>query len=438
MTVTEHVKLFRDTSPYVNMHRAKTFVLVLHSEAIDHENFGHILGDIALINNLGIRIVLVHGAKAQIDAQLHAQNLTPHFHKLLRITDNAAMTCVLNAVGSNRIAIESVLSTNPANSPGTSVRNRVSSGNFITAKPSGIRDGVDFLHTGEVRKVDSDSIQRLLDDGDIVLVSPLGYSPTGEVFNLSCEDVATQLAITLQADKLIIMGSAPGILNKEGKLQKVISLPDISHWQDALANENPALANSLQAAYDACLSGVERSHLVGFSEDGSLLSELFTREGCGTLILKNGNEVIRQATIEDVGGILDLIQPLEESGALVKRSRELLETEISRFYVTVHPEGMIIGCAALYPFAEEAAGELACVATHRDFCNQGLAGRLLDYLEEKARTEFQLSQLFVLTTQAAHWFQENGFSACKLEQLPAEKAELYNFQRNAKIFVKQL
>lgn len=435
--MTEHVKFFRDTSPYVNMHRDKTFVLVLHSEGLDHANFRHILGDIALINSLGIRVVLVHGAKAQIEQQLLAQNLKPQFQNNLRITDDAAMACVLNAVGSTRIAIESTLSMNPANTPGLSARNRVSSGNFITAKPTGIRDGVDFLHTGEVRKIDRDSIERLLDDGDIVLVSPLGYSPTGEVFNLSCEDVATQVAITLQADKLIILGSDAGISDNKGKLQKAISLPDIKPWRDQLI-EKPALANSLQAAYDACLSGVERSHLISFAEDGSLLSELFTRDGCGTLILKDGKEVIRQATIDDVGGILDLIQPLEDQGALVKRSRELLETEISRFYVTVHPEGMIIGCAALYPFNGEPAGELACVATHLDFCNQGLAARLLTYLEEKAKTELNLTQLFALTTQAAHWFQENGFTPSKLEQLPAEKAELYNFQRNSKIFVKSL
>lgn len=435
--MTEHVKFFRDTSPYVNIHRGKTFVVMLDSEGIAHQNFKHILGDLALINSLGIRVVLVHGAKVQIEQQLLDHNLQSRFQNNIRITDDAAMACVLNAVGSTRIAIESALSMNPANSPGKNIRNCVTGGNFITAKPSGIRDGVDFLHTGEVRKVDHHNIGRLLDDGDIVLISPLGYSPTGEVFNLSCEDVATQIAITLHADKLIILGAEAGITDSDGKLKKAISMPDIKHWQDQIT-ENSAQSNALQAAYHACLSGVERSHLISFAEDGSLLTELFTRDGCGTLILKDGNEVLRQATIDDVGGILDLIQPLEEQGALVKRSRELLETEISRFYVTVHPEGMIIGCAALYPFAGEPAGELACVATHLDFCNQGLATRLLAYLEDKAKTELKLNQLFALTTQAAHWFQENGFTPTELEQLPAEKAELYNFQRNSKIFVKQL
>lgn len=450
--MTDHVKFFRDTSPYVNIHRGKTFVVMLDSEGLVHENFNHILGDLALINSLGIRVVLVHGAKAQVEQQLQTQGLPSRFQDGMRITDDTTMACVLNAVGCTRIAIEAALSMNPANAPGQHTRNRVSSGNFITAKPGGIRNGVDFHHSGEVRKIDRDSIARLLDEDNIVLVSPLGYSPTGEVFNLSCADVATQIAITLQAEKLIILGADAGVTDGEGKLKKAISLPDIAHWQDQLG-ESSTLAAAVQAAYHACMNGVERCHLISFAEDGSLLTELFTREGCGTLILKNSNEVIRQAKIDDVGGILDLIQPLEEQGVLVKRSRELLETEISRFYVTVHPEGMIVGCAALYPFSGalisgtlvsgpltsgQGAGELACVATHLDFCNQGLAGRLLAYLEDKARTELGLSQLFVLTTQAAHWFQENGFMPSDIEQLPTEKAELYNFQRNSKIFVKPL
>ena len=456
----DHVKFFRDASPYVNVHRGKTFVVMLDSEGITHENFKSVLGDLALMNSLGIRVVLVHGAKTQIDQQLLARNIAPCFQDSLRITDDEAMACVLNAVGSTRIDIESALSMNPAHALGKDIRNQVTSGNFITAKPAGIRNGTDFHHTGEVRKVHRKGIQRLLDDGDIVLVSPLGYSPTGEVFNLSCEDVATQIAVTLKAEKLIILGAEAGVSNGEGKLQKAISLPDIKHWQTQL-EKHSSLANAVQSAYLACMNGVERCHLISFTEDGSLLTELFTRDGCGTLIVQDSSEIIRQASIDDVGGILDLIQPLEEQGVLVKRSRELLETEISRFYVTVHPEGMIIGCAALYPISgasnpgasnpgatnteanlkkgrQESAGELACVATHLDFCNQGLGGRLLAYLENKAKHELGINQLFVLTTQAAHWFQENGFTPSSLEHLPAEKAELYNFQRNSKIFSKIL
>ncbi len=432
--MTNDVKFFRDTTPYINMHRGRTFVVAMPGEGIAHENFSHVIQDIALLNSLGVRIVLVHGARPQIEARLQQGAIPSKFHAATRVTDADTMTCVKEAAGSIRIAIESLLSMGLVNSPMHGARIRVVSGNFITAKPLGIRDGIDFHHTGEVRRVDRSGIKRQLDDGAIVLLSPIGYSPTGEAFNLSAEDVATQTAISLNAEKLIIFSAQSGIQNAEGALQKIISLHEIGGWMPRLP---PALAMALQAAYDACLNGVPRSHIIGFSEDGALLGELFTREGAGTLIVKDGTEIIRQASIDDVGGILELIAPLEEQGVLVKRSREVLETEIARFYVLVHPEGMIVCCAALYPLPGSQSAELACVATHPDYHNQGLASRLLLHVEEQARA-LQLDALFVLTTQAAHWFMEKGFKSVTLDALPASKAQLYNFQRNSKIFQKNI
>ena len=435
--MTDYVKFFRDTAPYSNMHRGRTFVVVVRGEGVLHANFPHLIGDIALLAAQGIRVVLVHGARPQVDRQLEQRNLDCCFEDQVRITDAEVMACVQEAVGSIRIQIEAALSMGVVNSPMQGARVRVVGGNFITAKPLGVRNGVDFHHSGEVRRVDRVGIRNHLDDGAIVLLSPVGYSPTGEVFNLTCEDVAVQAAISLQADKLIVIGPDDGVRDDAGELQKAISLRDVQGWIDRLG-DSPVLAASLRAAYQACLNGVQRGHLISFVEDGALLAELFTRDGAGTLVLKDGAEVIRQATIDDIGGILELIQPLEERGVLVKRSRELLETEISRFYVVVHPEGTIVSCAALYPFAHQQAAELACVATHPDFANQGLGSRLLAHLEAKARSEHRLKRLFVLTPQAEHWFREKGFEPIGIEDLPAEKAELYNYQRRSKIFQKVL
>lgn len=435
--MNDYVKIFRDTSPYINIHRGKTFVLALPGESLHSDNFGHIIHDIALLNNLGIKIVLVHGAKPQIDAKLEQRNIKTEFFKNTRITSTEAMSCVKEAVGSTTIAIEALLSMGMPNSPMQGARLRVISGNFITAKPLGIRDGVDFHHTGEVRRIDRAGIKRQLDDGAVVLLAPLGYSPTGEAFNLTCEDIATQAAITLEAEKLVCFCGEPGVPDGEGKLVRTIDMVDVRHWLDEI-KDNTGLHDALRAGFDACLNGVPRSHLISYAEDGALLQELFTREGSGTLLSHHGGQTIRQATIDDVGGLLELITPLEESGALVKRSRELLETEISRFYVVAHPEGMIIGCAALYPFVGTQSGELACVVTHPDFHKRGLAARLLETLEQKAKDELGLNQMFVLTTQAAHWFQEQGFVKSSLEELPAGKAALYNWQRNSKILLKKL
>jgi len=434
--MTDYVKFFRETSPYINRHRGKTFVVALPGEAICHANFTHIIHDIALLNSLGMRIVLVHGARPQLEQRLELRQLTLQYADHTPITDSQAMEYVKDAVGSVRISIESLLSMGLANSPMHGARIRVVGGNFITAKPFGIREGIDFQYSGEVRKIDRAGIQSQLDEDAIVLLSSVGYSPTGEAFNLSYEDVATQTAITLGAEKLIFLGADAGLNDAKGKLLKSINLSQAQHMLEEL--KEPALFGALQGAYQACLSGVPRCHLISYCADGALLGELFTRDGSGTLVLQHSEEVIRQASIDDITGILELISPLEEQGLLVKRSRELLETEISRFYVLAHPEGMLIACAALYPFYDGKAAELACMVTHPDFHSQGLATRLLEHLQNKAKNELELEALFVLTTQAAHWFQENGFVATSLQQLPLEKAELYNYQRKSKIFYKPL
>lgn len=439
--MTDYVKFLRETSPYINAHRGKTFVLALSGDAVDDVNFTNIVHDIALLHSLGIKLILVHGARQQIEQRLHTCAITAQFDNNTRITDSETMACVKDAVGSTRISIEAQLSTGAVNSPMHGARIQVIGGNLITAKPLGVREGIDFHHTGEVRRIDHKSIQKHLEDGAIVLLSPIGYSPTGEAFNLDYEDIATQAAISLSAEKLVMFGTSEGIADSDGNLLKKISLNEVPRRLDDLVN-NQSLQRALMACYQACENGVSRSHIISFADNGALLTELFSRDGKGTLILKNGQEVIRQATIEDVGGLLELLTPLEEKGVLVKRSRELLETEISRFSIMQHSEGMLVGCAALYPFngsdsTDRNSAELACVATHPDFLNQGVARRLLEHLEAQAIQQ-GIKQLFVLTIQAGHWFKEQGFVEASLDDLPQERQSLYNFQRNSKIFCKNL
>ncbi|TNF02247.1 MAG: amino-acid N-acetyltransferase [Gammaproteobacteria bacterium] len=434
--MSDYVKFLRDTSPYINAHRGKTFVLAISGEGLAHANFTNIVHDIALLHSLGIRLVLVHGARHQIEERLANCAIEARFDSNTRITDSATMACVKDAVGSARITIEAHLSTGAANSPMHGARIRVFGGNLITAKPLGVRDGIDFHHTGEVRRIDQKAIQKQLDDGALVLLSPVGYSPTGEAFNLNYEDIATQAAVSLGAEKLVMFSAENGISDYQGNLVKMLSLSEVPQTLTSQA-ENIFLQRSLLACYQACENGVMRSHIISYADNGALLTELFTREGSGTLILKNGKEIIRQATIDDVGGLLELIEPLEQKGILVKRSRELLETEINRFMVMQHAEGTLVGCAALYPFSDGQSAELACVATHPDFQNRGFASRLLAQLEMNAHQK-NIRQLFVLTTHASDWFKEKGFVDASLEELPAERKNLYNFQRKSRIFCKNL
>ncbi len=432
----EFVRWFRSSSPYINAFRNRTFVIAFGGEMLADAQFAPLVHDIALLNSLGVRLVLVHGARPQIEARLRERGTELRYVNGLRVTDAAALGCVKDAAGNVRVEIEALLSMGLANSPMAGARIRVSSGNFVTAQPLGVREGVDYQHTGEVRRIDTAAMNRHLDAGEIVLLSPLGYSPTGEAFNLIAEDVASAAAVQLRADKLIHLIDAKGITDTRRRLLRELTVAQAQGLLEARARLGEDTARVLAGAVYACRSGVPRVHVIDRHVDGALLLELFTRDGIGSLITDQTFEGTRGATIEDVGGILELIHPLEQDGVLVRRSRERLETEIDQFTV-VERDGLVVACAALYPFAEERVGELACLAVHRDYRAEGRGDALLAYTERRAR-EAGIDKLFVLTTRTAHWFRERGFRPAELEDIPIKRQALYNYQRNSKIFIKPL
>ncbi|HTF98905.1 MAG TPA: amino-acid N-acetyltransferase [Cellvibrio sp.] len=431
----DYVKWFRHSTPYINRHSDKTFVLMLPGEAIPHANFHNIVHDIALLCSLDVRLVLVHGARPQIDERLQVADTYSNFHKNLRITDSDSLSLVIQAIGEARTIVEAALSTSLPNSPMHDADMQVISGNFVVAMPHGVIDGVDLQHTGKVRKVHTKSLNAALDSGAVVLLSPLAYSPTGEIFNLSFSDVATHVATAIKADKFLAFVEGNGITDEEGNLIRQMSLQECKSYLTENGEKiSFDLQQAISASYLSCLQGVPRAQLVSYSTDGALLTELFTRDGLGTMIYSGHYEQLRPATIDDVGGILDLIRPLEEQGILVRRSRELLETEINKFHV-MEKDGAIIACAALYPYGDMA--ELSCVATHPEYRNGGRAAQLLQQIEKQALKQ-KIKQLFLLTTQTAHWFIEQGFVQGKLDDLPVQRQLLYNYQRNSKIFIKSL
>jgi amino-acid N-acetyltransferase len=426
----------QSVAPYIHAFRGRTFVIAFGGELICDGRFAELAIDLNLLAALGVRLVLVHGARPQIEAKLRAQRRRSHFHRGLRVTDDVALACAMEASGRLRVEIEALLSMGLPNSPMAGADIRVASGNFITAKPLGVLDGVDFMHTGEVRKVDAVAVRRRLEDGELVLLSPLGYSPSGEVFNLALEDVAASTAIALRADKLIFLMDTAGVTGRRGELLRELT---VKQAQALLARANWGDSDVqlyLPWAVRACQQGVKRVHLISGHIDDALLLELFTHRGVGTLLTPDPVETLRSARPDDIGGILKLIEPLEADGTLVKRDRSLLEREMNRFVVLDH-DGMVIGCAALYPFAEERAGELACLAVHPDFRNQGAGERLLRAIEARARRH-KLKKLFVLTTRAEQWFVERGFVESNLEALPAPRRALYNYQRRSVVLTKRI
>jgi len=428
------VKLFRNAAPYINAHRGKTVVLMFCGDAVRHPNFANIIHDIALMHSLGMKLVVVHGARPQIEERIVQRGIEHKIENAIRVTDAETLVAVKDAIGSLRLHIEALLTMGLVNSPMHGSQIRVSTGNFIIAKPIGVRDGVDFKYTGNVRRVDTHGINTQLDFGSIVLLSPIGYSTTGEVFNLALEDVATQTAIALNADKLITFSKDDGIMDLQGELIRSCSVRTIK----TLINDQDDHLRQLllRAIIKAGENGVERCHCVNYQSDTALLQELFTPDGAGTLIAKDHREQVTTATIDDVVGILELIQPLEEEGILVKRSRELLELEIDRFIV-LKKEEMIIACAALYLYPQEKSAELACVVIHPDYRKGNRGQRLIDAIFKIAK-EQQIESVFVLTTVSGMWFQEQGFTESTIDALPEGKKQLYNYQRNSKILVKSV
>lgn len=398
-----------------------------------------LIQDVAMLHAMGMRIVLVHGSRPQVQEQLDLRKVTSRYGtgamSGYRITDPAALECAKEASGELRLDIEAAFSQGLPNTPMAGSRISVISGNFIIARPVGIVDGVDFMHTGLVRKVDSESIQHSLANNKIVLMSPLGFSPTGQAFNIAYEDVATAAAMAVKADKLIFLTEYNGITDLEGELIKEFSLRQLEEHITGLTLSEADLKVLLQNAIRAIRSGVSRVHLLPHDRDGALLEELFTHDGISTMIAASDIEHLREANLDDVGGILQLIEPLEDEGILVARGRDVIERDITHFSVIEH-DRVLFGCAALFPYSN-GVGELSCLAVDPQAQESGDGERLLKRIEARAKAA-GLKKIFVLTTRTEHWFLKRGFVRASVDDLPAERKELYNWERKSMVLIKNL
>ncbi|WHP46530.1 amino-acid N-acetyltransferase [Mannheimia bovis] len=423
---------FRQSTPYVNMHRGKTFVIMLDGDVIESPNFINIINDISLLHSLNIKLVIVFGARPQINQLLTQNNIEPEYYNNIRITNLQSLEYVKQAVGKVHYDLFARLSLRL---PHSEVINVVS-GNMILAQPIGVVDGVDYALSGKIRRINVESIKQQLAQNSIVLLGPIAPSVTGEMFNLPFEDIATQVAIKLRADKLIGFCEEQGILDEAGNVISDILPQDAQKVLNNLIKQgqyHTAKARFLQAAISVCREGVKRSHLLSYKEDGSLLQELFSRDGIGTQFSMESSENIRIATARDIPGLLDLIRPLEQQGILVKRSREQLEMEIAN-YTIIERDGVVIACAALNVYSEEKMAEMACVAVHPDYRDSSRGDILLENIRKRAE-QLGMEKLFVLTTRTTQWFQERGFRLADAQDLPRYKRENYNYQRRSKVLI---
>ena len=436
------VPWFRAVAPYIHAYHGKTFVVGMAGELIAAGKLNAFVQDLALLHAMGIKLVLVHGFRPQVNEQLAAKGHVSRFSRGQRITDAVALDAAQEAAGQLRFEIEAAFSQGLPNTPMANATVRVVSGNFLTARPVGIVDGVDFMQSGLVRRVDHGAIRRAIEIGSLVLLSPFGFSPTGEAFNLTMEDVATSTAIALQADKLIFMTEVPGIREVPGDPDSAIdtelALAEAKRLLAALPP--PTLPTEpafyLQHCVRACEGGVERSHILPFAADGAILLEVFTHDGVGTMVVDEKLESLREASPDDVGGILQLIEPFERDGTLVRRERTEIERDIGNYTVIEH-DGIIFGCVALYPYPEARTGEMAALTVSPLSQGQGDGERMLKRIEQRARG-LGLDSIFVLTTRTMHWFIKRGFVQVDPDWLPEARKRKYNWDRRSQVLVKKL
>ncbi len=432
----QFVRWFREVAPYVHAFRGRIFVVAFGGELVRDGALNALVQDLSLLSSLGIRLVLVHGSRPQVNEQLRLKGYAQQFGRGLEPTDAPALECAKEAAGEIRLDIEAAFSQGLPNTPMSGSHIRVVSGNFVTARPAGVIDGVDYHHTGLVRKIDTDSIKFAIEHGSaVVLLSPLGFSPTGDAFNLAMEDLATSVAVALRAEKLIFLSSTPGVLNDDGTVDTELARVDA----DALLEHGDLDEDTtfyLRSASLAVKRGVARAHLVPYAQDGSVLLEIFTHDGVGTMVVEDTLDDLRAATIDDVGAILSLIEPLEADGTLVPRPRSVIERDVEHFTVLEH-DGVIYGCAALHPYQEEQMAEMACLIVNPEWQGSGEGEILLRPMEARART-LGMKRLFVLTTRTSHWFMKRGFVPASVADLPLAKQQHYNRSRNSLVFIKKL
>ena len=431
----QFVRWFREVAPYVHDFRGKTFVVAFGGELVRDGALNPLIQDLSLLSALGVKLILVHGSRPQVNEQLRLKGYDNQFGRGTEPTGPAALECAKEAAGEIRLDIEASFSQGLPNTPMSHAKIRVISGNFVTARPVGVIDGLDYQHTGAVRKIDVDAIKAVINQGAIVLLSPLGFSPTGDAFNLAMEDLATSTAVALRAEKLIFLTQDRLIRDEQGATVTELAREDADRVIAEATLDEDTLA-FLAHASRAVKRGVARAHLLPYTLDGSVLLEIFTHDGVGTMVVEDALDDLRPAMVDDVGAIVQLIEPLEADGTLVPRGRTVIERDVERFTVLEH-DGVIYGCVAIIPYLEDGMAEMACLIVHSEWQGSGEGEMLLRHAESRARA-MGARRLFVLTTRTSHWFIKRGFVQGGIADLPKERQLSYNRSRNSLIFIKRL
>jgi len=414
---------------YIPQFRDKTFILAVDGAIVTDDNFATLLLDAAVLRSLSIRVVLVHGASAQIKALAGEQNVQPSNLDGSGITDAPTLQLALTAA--NRLTHE-ILEGLSANDL------RAASTNVIIAHPMGIIQGVDHLFTGKVERVDTELLQTLLNQDVVPVIPPLGFDGDGKTYRVNSDGVAVAVAEALKAVKLIFITTQDGLRYKNQFIRQML----VSELQNLLQQNSagfaPEILSKAQHAVAACKAGVPRVHIINGKVDEGLLAEVFSNDGIGTLIYANEYQQIRPAKKKDIRAIQLLTQKAVETDELVKRSRAAIEKNLGDYFIFEIDKNPV-ACVALHVYPEQKKGELACLYVNSSHENQGIGRKLIQFVENKAR-ETGLNELITLSTQAFTYFQsKGGFAEGTPDDLPPARREKYEQSgRNSKVLVKKL
>lgn len=412
---------------YIPRFREKTFILNIDGAIITDENFANILLDVAVLRSLNIRVVLAHGASAQVKALAEEQHVKASDLDGTGITDAETLKLALTAA--NRLTHE-ILEGLSANDL------RAASSNAIIAHPMGIIQGVDQLFTGKVERVDVELLQTLLAQGIIPVIPPLGFDGDGKTYRVNSDSVAVAVADALKATKLIFITTYDGLIH-QGQLIRQMLVADLN----GLLNKPgfpPEILSKARHAAAACNAGVQRVHIINGRVDEGLLAEVFSNEGIGTLIYANEYQQVRPAKKKDIRSIQVLTKDSVENKELVKRTRATIEKQLNDYYIFEIDKNPV-ACVALHAYPEFKKGELACLYVSPAHENEGIGQKLIQFVEAKAR-EMGFGELLTLSTQAFTYFQSKaGFVEGTPDDLPPIRREKYDQSgRNSKVLVKKL
>jgi len=420
----------REILRYVPQYRERTFVIALDGAIVEDANFRNLLLDIALLRSLNIQVALVHGAGWQVRRLAEQTKQTPSNLDGTGITDYATLQLALTAA--NRVSHEILEGLSATDLRGAC-------GNALVAHPAGILQGIDYQFTGRVERVDIQLLRSLLDHDIVPVIPPLGTDGEGNTYRLNSDAVAVEVARTLQAVKLIYLAPTAGITVEKDELLRQLTVDEA---EDILKKQRQELAGSslskLAHAVRAARGGVPRVHIIDGRVEEGLLAEVFSNEGIGTLVHTNEYQAIRSALKKDARGIFNLIRPMIESDELLPRTQGEIEKKIGDYFV-FEVDRRPVACVAIHFYRDQGKAELACMCVEPEFENQGIGGRLMQFVESQARAG-GARELFCLSTQAFNYFVQKGsFRLGTPEDLPLARRQIYDASgRRSQVLSKKL